>query len=323
MIEEREVSEWAKQISSGDRLAIARALRLIEDTRAEAEEDARALLGSLYPLPSPAHRIGITGPPGVGKSTLIGSLSRAFVARGFRVGVLAVDPSSVRSGGALLGDRARMNHTPSASNKDWKLFVRSLPTAGASGGLSGASFGALRVLGAACDIVLLETTGVGQNEIDIQHAVDTVTLLIQPGSGDSLQFIKAGVMEIPDLLVVHKADLESAERTFSDAKAALSLKASTLGEESLVTLQVSARTGEGVDALIEALVQRFKGLDLRSRREKADSTWAFELLRGELGREAIRKLGGERSVLDRLTEKARQSVPPLEMVWDLRKELQA
>ena len=196
-------------VRAGERVAVARALNIVEDRRPSARARIAALLRALGGGRAEGHRIGLTGPPGVGKSTLVSTLAATLRARGQTVGVLAVDPSSPRSGGALLGDRARIDTDPD----DQGLFVRSLATAGELGGLARAAPAAVMVLAAAYDRVLVETVGVGQSETDVEHVVDTVVFVVQPGSGDALQFLKAGIMEIPDVLVVNKADMgETAAR---------------------------------------------------------------------------------------------------------------
>ena len=210
-------SEDARHVMSSDKAAVSRALNLVEDRRLESHARVAALLAALKDAPKAAggHRVGLTGPPGVGKSTLTSALARSVRRRGRTVGVVAVDPSSIRSGGSLLGDRARMSFDPT----DAGLFVRSLATAGEVGGLAYAANSAVRVLAAAYDMVVVETTGVGQSEVDVVDVADTVVLVIQPGSGDVLQFLKAGIMEIPDILVVNKADQEElARRAVADLR---------------------------------------------------------------------------------------------------------
>ena len=162
--------------------------------------------------------MGVTGPPGVGKSTLLSALLREWRGRGRSVAVLAVDPSSKRSGGALLGDRARIEHDPA----DRDVFIRSMAAGERLGGLAPATRAAAQALANAFDVVVIETVGVGQSETDVAEAADTVAVVVQPGSGDALQFLKAGIMEIPDVLVVTKADLGAvAHRAEHDLRAAL------------------------------------------------------------------------------------------------------
>ena len=185
-----DIDALAQGLIAGDKSAVSQALNLVEDRRDEAKSQMADLLDAIHAagVEDKSHRVGLTGPPGVGKSSLAASLARALRQRERRVGVVAVDPSSVRSGGSLLGDRVRMAFDP----QDQGLFVRSLATAGEAGGLNYAANNAVRVLGAAFETVLIETTGVGQTETDIMHIADTVVLVIQPGSGDVLQFFESG-----------------------------------------------------------------------------------------------------------------------------------
>jgi LAO/AO transport system kinase len=298
------------RVARAEKLAVAQALNLIEDRRPEARSQIEALLQALTTeRPSGfGHRVGLTGPPGVGKSTLTAALARTYRARGRSVGVLAVDPSSLRSGGALLGDRARMAFDP----EDGGLFVRSLATAGDTGGLAYAAQAGVAVLATAYDRVLVETTGVGQTETDVEHVVDTVCLVIQPGSGDVLQFIKAGIMEIPDVIVVNKADHgRTAQRTAADLRGALErLRTVGMGDAGaarpLPILVTSARDRLGIDELVDALEAERAALaddTLRTRRHRGEVVWAQALFTRRFGEHAVATLGGStvvRAELDRL-----------------------
>ena len=197
-------------------------LNLVESRTPAAREQTAALLASVSPTAlhgeAPAHLVGITGPPGVGKSSLLSRLVASWRALGRSVAVLAVDPTSRRSGGALLGDRARIEVDPA----DRSVFIRSTAAGDRLGGLAPATRAAASALAAAFDVVVIETVGVGQSETEVADLADTVAVVVQPGSGDVLQFLKAGIMEVPDVLVVTKADLgQIAKRAQSDLRSAL------------------------------------------------------------------------------------------------------
>jgi LAO/AO transport system kinase len=198
--------EWVERLLAGDRRALARTLSLVEDDGPEA----RAALAALYPRTGRAHIVGVTGAPGTGKSTLVNELAKLYRARGLTVGIIAVDPTSPFSGGALLGDRVRMRDLAG----DPGVFIRSMATRGSLGGLARATGDAILVLDAAGFArILVETVGVGQAEVDIASAAHTTVVVEAPGLGDEVQAIKAGVLEIADVFAVNKADREGAERT--------------------------------------------------------------------------------------------------------------
>ncbi len=210
------VADLVAQAREGHARAVARLISLVED----ASPQLRAVAAALAPHTSQAQVIGLTGPPGVGKSTTTAALVSAYRAAGHRVGVLAIDPSSPFSGGALLGDRIRMQ----IHATDPGVFIRSMATRGHLGGLSWAAPQALRVLDAAgYDVILIETVGVGQSEVDVVSLADTTLVLVAPGMGDGIQAAKAGILEIADVFVVNKADREGAERTARELKHMISL----------------------------------------------------------------------------------------------------
>jgi LAO/AO transport system kinase len=307
-------SALASRIAAADKSSVALALNVIEDRRPEALARTTRLLAALQPRPG-VHRIGLTGPPGVGKSTLTSALARELRDRGSTVGIVAVDPSSLRSGGALLGDRARMDFDPT----DQGLFVRSLATAGDTGGLAHAARAVVAVLSAAYDRVLVETTGVGQSETDVEHAVDTVCLVVQPGSGDVLQFIKAGIMEIPDVLVVNKGDQQPlARRAASDLTAALSaLHGAGVAASDGWTppvLVTSARDRTGIEALADALSQHLAALGtrgLQERRYAGAMNWALSGFLRRHGSYGAEVLGGAESVRGRIAAALAAGASPL------------
>lgn len=294
-----EVDTLARRVRERDKGAVARALNLVEDRRASARALVGALLGALRDEQPRGIRVGLTGPPGVGKSTLAAALARALRRGGRSVGIVAVDPSSVRSGGSLLGDRARMGFDPT----DASLFVRSLATGCEAGGLSWSTPAAVQVLAAAYDVVLVETTGVGQTETDVRHVADTVVLVIQPGSGDVLQFLKAGVMEIPDVVAVNKADHEAlARRALADLHGALhSLSVVGVGRE-LPVVATSASAARGIDELVAAVDAHRSRLEpeLGQHRANGEAAWATHLFIRLHGEHGVSVLGGREALARRV-----------------------
>ena len=224
--------------------------------------------------------IGLTGPPGVGKSTLTNVLLARARARGETVGVLAVDPSSRRTGGALLGDRARIATDPA----DRGVFVRSMAARDRLGGLSDQTVAAMVLMRAIYDLVLVESVGIGQSEADISFVADTVLLCVQPGSGDSLQFMKAGVTELPDVVAVTKADMEAAARTRADVEGALTLYSE---QRRAPVVLVSAARGEGLDDLDAALADHRAWLTederLARKRDAQEELWIEQAVRARFG----------------------------------------
>ena len=239
------MSDALQALRQGGKPAMARVLARLESHARDAE--TIALLDSAYAAPK-GKSLGLTGPPGVGKSSLVNVLLREARARDLSVGAIAVDPSSSRTGGALLGDRARLS---SLDPSDDGVFVRSMAARGRLGGVSALAYPAAVVMQAVYDLVLVETVGVGQSETEIAGMTDAVMLCIQPASGDSLQFMKAGIMEIPDLAVVTKADLGlPARRAAADLRAALSV-----GDgDSMPVHLCSSQSGEGVGDIFDAIL---------------------------------------------------------------------
>lgn len=236
-------------LRQGGKLALSRAL-----SRLEAEEGSARLaaLLDLAVTEGSGRALGLTGPPGVGKSTLTNALIRGFRTAGDTVGVLAVDPSSRLTGGALLGDRTRLATDP----EDQGIFVRSMAARDRLGGLSDHAIAAIALFRAARDQVIVESVGIGQSEADVAFAVDTLVLCIQPGSGDSLQFMKAGVMELPDIIVVTKADMgAAAARAKSDVEGALSLSRLASQDWTVPVLAVSAAEDKGTAELMQAIAR--------------------------------------------------------------------
>jgi len=236
--------DLAAALRAGDRRALARGLTLVENEAAEGA-DLLAALGSA----GTAHRIGITGPPGAGKSTLVSALTTGWRAAGRSVGVLAVDPSSPFTGGALLGDRIRML----THSGDEGVFIRSLASRGALGGLAAGVYDAADLLDAAgFDPVLIETVGVGQGEVEISRAADTTVVVLAPGSGDVVQGMKAGLLEIADILIVNQADRDGADALVAALQGAADLR----DRPAPPILQTIATRGEGLEALRDLLDRR-------------------------------------------------------------------
>ncbi|MDQ3728944.1 MAG: methylmalonyl Co-A mutase-associated GTPase MeaB [Actinomycetota bacterium] len=234
----------AKRLLAGDRRALARAISLVENRDPAGDE----LVAELFPETGRARVVGITGPPGVGKSTLIGSMTKLLREGGRTVGVLSIDPSSPFTRGAVLGDRIRL----SDHFLDEGVFIRSMASRGALGGLAEAALQAALLMDAAGkDDVLLETVGVGQGEIDVVDHADTIVLALMPGSGDSIQALKAGVMEIPDIIVVNKADHPQADTMMREVRAVLSLGPQRSWRVPVVRTEAS--NGSGVAKLIETV----------------------------------------------------------------------
>jgi LAO/AO transport system kinase len=251
-------------VSGGDTRAVARAITLVENRDPLAYE----LVRELYPRTGGAAVVGFTGPPGVGKSSLIACVIALLRGDGKRVGVVSVDPSSPFSRGALLGDRIRLaDHF-----LDEGVFIRSMSTRGHLGGVSEATLQALLVLDAArMDVLLLETVGVGQSEVEVASLADTVLLVLQPGSGDSIQALKAGVMEIPDVIVINKSDHPAARTMRSEIRSVLALDADTKRRVPIV--ETEAFRSEGIAELWQAVIEHREHLEehggLEARRREA------------------------------------------------------
>jgi len=240
----------SERVLAGDVRAIARAISLIEDESPSAADLVRQIFAST----GRAYLVGVTGPPGAGKSTLVDRLTAEIRATSRTVGIVAVDPTSAFSGGAILGDRVRMQ----AHAGDQGVFIRSMATRGHLGGLARATGEAALVLDAAGkDIVLIETVGVGQDEIDIVRTADVSIVAFVPGSGDEVQALKAGIMEIADIFVVNKADREGADRTAASIEANMSLQTFAAGEWRPPIIKTEAITGRGVPDLLGA-IERFR-----------------------------------------------------------------
>ena len=285
-------ADLARRLRERDRSAAPAALNFIEDRSPACREWTSRLLAEVSPAAlgreAPAHIVGVTGPPGAGKSTLLSALLPEWRRRGRSAAVLAVDPSSRRSGGSLLGDRARIEYDPG----DEGVLIRSTAAGGRLGGLAPPTREAVEALAVAFDVVVVETVGVGQSETDVADVCDTVVVVVQPASGDVLQFLKAGIMEVPDVLVVTKADLgPAADRARRDLTRALG----AIGSAQVPVLAVSSvPPPTGVEQFADALESHREGLDLGARRVRARRASALREFVAEHGERALRTLGGRR-----------------------------
>lgn len=289
-------AELAAAVKRGDRLALARAITLVESRRTDDEPAGDALLQALLDPAFECRRIGISGPPGVGKSTLIDALGTWLTAQGHKVAVLAVDPSSVHTGGSILGDKTRMPRL----SRDANAFVRPSPGSGALGGVAPRTREAIAVCeGAGYDVVLVETIGVGQSETAVAAMVDFVLLLVQPDAGDELQGLKRGITEVADAVFVNKADGErqaSARRARGEYEQALALMRHG-AIPPVPVLAGSATTGEGIEAIWQAIAAHAAATDtVRSeRRRRQARVWLDEALHDQLvARFLARPAGAER-----------------------------
>ena len=285
--------DLGRRLATRDLSAAAAVLNLVENRSPQALEQTAALLeavsvGSLG-HEAPGQIVGVTGPPGVGKSSLLSRLLARWRASDRSVAVLAVDPSSRRSGGSLLGDRVRIERDPA----DQRVFIRSTAAGDRLGGLAAATRTGATALAAAFDVVVIETVGVGQSETEIADVADEVAVVVQPGSGDVLQFLKSGIMEIPDVLVVTKADLGAvANRALGDLRAALR----SLGADSVPVVAVSSVSPPaGIDELVDLLDQRHRTLDLTAHRLHGRRAAALSQFTVEHGERGLRALGGPRT----------------------------
>ena len=283
----------AARLRDGDLGAAPAVLNLVESRTPQALTETEALLAAVSPRAlggeARAQIVGVTGPPGVGKSSLLSRLVAEWRRRDRTVAVLAVDPSSRRSGGSLLGDRARIERDPA----DTGVFIRSTAAGDRLGGLAPATRAAASALACAFDVVVIETVGVGQSETEVADVADGVAVVVQPGSGDVLQFLKSGIMEIPDVLVVTKSDLgRVAIRALADLRSALR----SLGaRETAVVAVSSVAPPQGIDELVDALDAHHAGLDLAARRARSRRMHALADFSAEHGDRGLRELGGRRA----------------------------
>jgi LAO/AO transport system kinase len=277
-----EIAELARKVQARDRAALARAITLVESKKSEHRAKAQELLKLLLPETGNAIRVGITGVPGVGKSTTIDALGSHLTSAGHRVAVLAVDPSSTRTGGSILGDKTRMLRL----SADEHAFVRPSPSAGTLGGVAARTRESMLLCEAAgYNVILVETVGIGQSEVAVAAMTDTFLVLMLPGAGDELQGIKKGILEIADIVAVNKADgdnLPRARAAASALKAAIHIFSPAAGEETVPVLLYSALTGDGIGGVWESVIAhrdwQQKSGKLASKRRAQEIKWMWTLV---------------------------------------------
>ncbi len=305
------ITDLVEGVRSADRASLGRAITLIESSLPDHRASAQELLSQLLANPGSAHRVGITGVPGVGKSTFIETLGETLTSKGHRVAVLAVDPTSTRTGGSILGDKTRMS---SLANDD-AAFVRPSPTAGELGGVTRMTRETILLCEAAgFDVVLVETVGVGQSETAVADMVDFFLVLMLPGAGDELQGIKKGILELADMIAVNKADGNNAQRAAAAAREyqiALHLTAPASPHWTPPVLTCAGLTGEGVETLWSHVEQHRRLLsesgDLERRREEQRVRWMWSMLDDRL-LEALRTHPEVGKLLPELESQVRSDV---------------
>lgn len=300
-----QIQQLVQGVLQGNRRFIAKTITLIENK----EPEAQRIISMLYPKTGKAHIIGVTGPTGSGKSTLIEKLIKELRKRGKTVGVVAVDPTSPFTGGAFLGDRVRMQE----HSTDEGVFIRSMATRNALGGLARATRDVVRVLDASGkDVIIVETVGAGQSEVEIVKVAHTIIVVLAPGLGDDIQAIKAGIMEIGDIFVVNKADRQNANKAVSDIQAMLEMNTEKTGWKPSV-LKITALTGEGITELLARIEEHREylktGVLEASRREKVE-TELVEAIKQRIAESVIEGLK-RKGEWERLTQKilARETDP--------------
>jgi LAO/AO transport system kinase len=286
-----EVAELAKGVRAGERAVLARAITLIESRRADHQLTARQLVQELLPATGKALRVGITGAPGVGKSTSIDTLGTHLTSHNHKVAVLAVDPSSVRTGGSILGDKTRMSRLAT----DDKAFIRPSPAAGTLGGVAAKTRETMLLCEAAgYDVILVETVGIGQSETAVSDMTDFFLALMLPGAGDELQGIKKGVIELADMIAVNKADGDNvtrAKKAAAEYRAALHILTARSPTWTVPVITYSGLTGDGIDALWDTVIDHRKKLtatgEIAARRREQQIKWMWSMFDDRL-KERIR-----------------------------------
>lgn len=297
--------EYVEKLLNGDKRTCARLISIVENN----EEEAKNIIKNIYKYTGKAHIVGITGPPGGGKSTMTDKLAKELRKRGKTVGIIAIDPTSPFTGGAILGDRIRMQDLAT----DPGVFIRSMGTRGYLGGLSKATQNAIKILDVyGVDYLIIETVGVGQSEIDIVKTADTVVMVMVPGLGDDIQAIKAGVMEIGDIFAINKSDLDGAARTQAEVKAMLDMSPQKDRKPPIVP--VVSSLNKGIDKLLDEIIDHMDYLKasgaLKTRRENNIQMEIIKLIESEITKRVLQKSQKEHILEKVTTEVAERKIDP-------------